>query len=78
MLIVMSASYGYSPEFDEYHADSIHVVRWARTRVGRTVLEGKPVHIPDVLADPEYQFMEECRRSERLSHHARRSAAARR
>ena len=26
------------------------------TVVGRTLLEGKPVHIPDVLADPEYAF----------------------
>ena len=26
------------------------------TLVGRTLLEGKTVHIPDVLADPEYTF----------------------
>ena len=26
--------------------------------VGRTVLEGRTVHIPDVLADPEYTFLE--------------------
>ena len=28
------------------------------TAVGRTALEGKTVHIPDVLADPEYTFLE--------------------
>ena len=26
------------------------------TTTGRTALEGKMVHIPDVLADPEYTF----------------------
>jgi signal transduction histidine kinase/CRP-like cAMP-binding protein len=26
------------------------------TMVGRTALEGRPVHIPDVLADPEYRW----------------------
>src|SRR5262249_19699213 len=29
-----------------------------RSLVGRTILEGKTVHIPDVLADPEYKQLE--------------------
>jgi two-component system NtrC family sensor kinase len=28
------------------------------TAVGRTLVEGKIVHIPDVLADPEYTYFE--------------------
>ncbi len=28
------------------------------TLVGRTALEGRPVHIPDCLADPEYDWPE--------------------
>ena len=42
----------------------------------RTVLEGKVVHIPDVSADPEYTLTE-AHKTRRLSHHARRAAAAR-
>ena len=47
------------------------------TFAGRVVLEGKAVQIPDVLADPEYTLAEAAKDG-RLSHHARRSAAARR
>jgi signal transduction histidine kinase/CRP-like cAMP-binding protein len=36
-----------------------HPIRPGRdTMVGRTALERRPVHIPDVLADPEYQWGE--------------------
>ena len=38
-------------------------------------LEGKPIHIPDVLADPEYIWWE-LSAAWQLSHHARHSAAA--
>ena len=53
----IAANYGFSGEFEE----------WARqnpfkpergTITGRTALEGKVVHVPDVLADPEYTFRE--------------------
>ncbi|HET7804422.1 MAG TPA: GAF domain-containing protein [Pseudolabrys sp.] len=53
----IAANYGFSPEFED----------WARqnpfkpgrgTITGRTALEGKVVHVPDVLADPEYTFLE--------------------
>src|SRR5262245_51657634 len=47
------ASYGYSPEHKHYM--KTHPIPSGRGSVsGRTVLEGKVVHIPDVLADPDY------------------------
>ena len=49
------ASYGYSPEFE--HFMESHPIQLGRgTTVGRTVLEGTPVHIADVMTDPEFQF----------------------
>ena len=51
------AHYGYSQnliEFMETHP--IHLGRGTVT--GRTILERKPVQIPDVLADPEFTFTE--------------------
>jgi two-component system NtrC family sensor kinase len=51
------ASYGYSPEFEEFMRD--RPIKLGRgTLCGRTVLEGRTLHIPDVLADPEYTFAE--------------------
>jgi GAF domain-containing protein/anti-sigma regulatory factor (Ser/Thr protein kinase) len=51
------ARYGFSPMFEEYIRD--HPPRLGRgTLVGRTVLEGRTLHLPDVLADPEYTFTE--------------------
>jgi GAF domain-containing protein len=51
------ASYGYSREFNEFMAQ--HPIPPGRgSMAGRTVLEGKAVQVPDVLADPEYQFKE--------------------
>ena len=50
-----AASYGYSPEFIQFM--ETHPLRMGRgTVVGRTLLEGKPVHIPDIDTDPEYTF----------------------
>jgi two-component system, NtrC family, sensor kinase len=51
------AYYGYSREFREYH-ESHPIAPGRGTAVGRTALEGKTVNIPDVLADPEYTFLE--------------------
>jgi GAF domain-containing protein len=51
------AHYGYSQnliEFMETHP--VHLGRGTVT--GRTILECKPVQIPDVLADPEFTFTE--------------------
>jgi len=55
-----AASCGYSAEYQEYMES--HPVPLSRGSVaGRTVLEGRTVHIPDVLADPEYQVTERAR-----------------
>ena len=52
-----TAHYNYSREFREFHEK--HPITPGRgTAVGRTALEGKTVHIPDVLDDPEYTFLE--------------------
>src|SRR5262249_10212676 len=50
-------AYGLSSEFMDYVRDiPIKAERgWA---FGRSVLEGRVVHIPDVKADPEYTFIE--------------------
>ncbi len=48
------ANYGFAPEGVEYAlAHPLQVDRGSLT--GRVVLEGRPVHIPDVLADSEYR-----------------------
>jgi two-component system, NtrC family, sensor kinase len=51
------ASYGYSSEFQTYMRD--HPIPAGRgSVVGRTVTQGKMIHIPDVLVDPEYKMTE--------------------
>ena len=52
-----SEACGFSSEFMEY-ARSIPVVPDRGSAHGRVLLEGRVVHIPDVLADPEYTFVE--------------------
>jgi GAF domain-containing protein len=50
-----SASYGFSAE----HMKHVQDQRLRPTRgtlVGQTALEGRPVHIPDVLEDPDYDW----------------------
>ena len=51
------AHYGYSLEFQQFH-ESHPITPGRGTAVGRAALEGKAVHIPDVLADPEYTFLD--------------------
>ena len=51
------ATYGYPLAFQEYlQRNPISPGRGTLT--GRAVLEGKTIHIPDVLDDPEYSFIE--------------------
>jgi len=52
-----AANYGYTPEFDE-HVKTLRLPPGRGSITGRTLLEGKPVQIPDVLADPEYTLRE--------------------
>ena len=53
------ANYGYSPELERIIEErNRHIEPGRGTVAGRTVLEHKTVHIPDVLADPEFTFLE--------------------
>jgi GAF domain-containing protein len=57
----LSASYGFSPDYREWmQRQSIAIGR--QTLVGRTAVEARTVHIPDVLADPEYTWTESIKR----------------
>ena len=52
-LFRIGARYGFSTKLQEYVEQ--HPVRLDQgSVVGRTALKGGPVHVPDVLADPEY------------------------
>ena len=57
----LSASHGFAPDYREWmERQSIAIGR--QTLVGRTAVESRTVHIPDVLADPEYAWTESIRR----------------
>jgi signal transduction histidine kinase len=50
----LAANYGFSPEAEAYALE--HPLKPSKSSVtGRVALEGRRIHIPDVLADPEYQ-----------------------
>ena len=49
--------YNFPPEVEEY-LKSIPHAPGRGSIIGRTLLEGKVIHLPDVLADPEYQMAE--------------------
>ena len=52
-LYPLAANYGFSPQAVQYAAE--HPIRLDRSTVtGRVALEHRAIHIPDVLADPEY------------------------
>jgi GAF domain-containing protein len=53
----VAASYHHTPEYDEYMSTQTFVPGRGGV-VGRVLLEGKSVQIPDVLADPEYAYRE--------------------
>ena len=50
-------AYGFSPEFIEYVKD-VPVQPERGTITGRALLEGRVIHIADVLADPDYSWAE--------------------
>ncbi len=50
-----TATYGFSQEFFE-HMQNEPIAPGRGTLVGRALTERGTVHIPDVLADPEYEF----------------------
>jgi GAF domain-containing protein len=53
----MAAAYGVSDDYKEFI--ETQTIRAGRgTVLGRVAVERRTVHIPDVLADPEYQFAE--------------------
>jgi GAF domain-containing protein len=58
----LAASFGFAPEFVEYMAQYL-IEPGRNTLVGRTALEGRTVHIPDVRTDPEYTWYEALERS---------------
>ncbi len=52
-----AASHGHTPEYNEY----LRTLTFAPGRegvVGRVLLQGEPVQIADVLADPDYRLLE--------------------
>jgi two-component system, NtrC family, sensor kinase len=50
----LAASYGFSPDVKRFATENpLQPDRGSAT--GRAALEGRPIHIPDVLADPEYR-----------------------
>jgi GAF domain-containing protein len=53
----LAANYGRSPQFEEHF--KLHPIAIDRgSMTGRTVLEGKVIHIPDAQTDPEYTMTE--------------------
>jgi signal transduction histidine kinase len=53
----LTANYGYSRAYVDYMRQ--HPIAPSRgTIAGRTVLECKPVHVPDIKADPDYTMLE--------------------
>ena len=50
----LAANYGFSHEVERFATENpLRPDRGSAT--GRAALEGRPIHIPDVLADPEYR-----------------------
>jgi signal transduction histidine kinase len=56
-MLFFAEAYGYSSEFIEY-LRALPVERGRGTATGRALLEGRVIHIADVLADPDYTWAE--------------------
>ncbi len=59
----LAANHGFSPEFQEWMAHQ-SIAPGRHTLIARTALEGRTVHIPDVLSDPEYTWSESVKRGD--------------
>ena len=57
----LASSHGFSPEYREWMQPQV-IEPGRHTLVGRTALEARTVHLPDVLADPDYTWGESIRR----------------
>ena len=55
----LAANYGHSAEFVEKIAKRYPITQDRGSASGRAILEHRVVHIPDILADPEYQWAKE-------------------
>src|SRR6202022_4375543 len=58
----LAASYGVASKFKEWlenkeYLESVAITPGRGTIVGRTLLEGKTVHVHDIQADPEYDLI---------------------
>jgi two-component system NtrC family sensor kinase len=53
-----AASWGHSAEFDKLVRGRLVFLRGRGSVTGRVLMEGKPIQIPDVLTDPEYELTE--------------------
>jgi GAF domain-containing protein len=56
-VLFFAEAYGYSSDFIEY-VKAMPVERGRGTATGRALLEGRVIHIADVLADPDYTWAE--------------------
>jgi signal transduction histidine kinase len=56
-VLFFAEAYGYSSELIEY-VKAMPVERGRGTATGRALLEGRVIHIADVLADPDYTWAE--------------------
>ena len=57
----LAANFGFAPEFVEY-VRQVLIEPGRNTLVGRTALEGRTIHIPDIRADREYTWFEAAER----------------
>jgi signal transduction histidine kinase len=58
----LAANFGFAPGFVEY-VGQVLIEPGRNTLVGRTALEGRTVHIPDIRTDSEYTWSEAIERS---------------
>lgn len=56
-VFIRAASYGFSEQFNEL-VRTLPVEREKGSATGRSLLEGRTIHIPDVQTDPDYTFAE--------------------